>query len=308
MSSLKRTFLFTSLSLLRAAREFSSAVITRMQEERLNQTAGSLTFATILAIVPLATLALALFTVFPAFDVLRKALENYFIESLMPKQVASVVTQYVNLFAKKASGISVMGAGFLLLSATVIFLTIERTLNQIWQHTPPQRLHTWRGWRTLLKTWGKKLGLYWAGVVFLPIIVGIIFYVIHHLSALTRGVVPSLSDALHLLQGWLPIVLYGGTWAALFRYLPSDEGQNPVQWRDAITGAAVAAVLLAVLKWGFTIYLSKYANFKELYGAFSVIPVLLIWIYLVWLVTLLGAVVAAVLGKARVKLTVGAGL
>jgi membrane protein len=260
------------------------AVIARMREQRMAQAASSLTFTTLLSLVPLVTLALALFSTFPAFDQLRRALEDYFIESLMPKPVASTVTQYLTLFAGKAKGLSLMGAAFLLMSALALFASVERTLNGLWQAPTPNLLS--RRWL-----------IYLAAVLFAPFLVGVGFFLVVQLFASLSGIGHSIGAGKALgtinqfsLQ-WLPVVLATSLWAAVFKTMPNTT----VRWSHAWIGAVLSSVLLWILKYLFVAYILKFGNFKQLYGAFSVIPVFLLWMYLGWLVTLFGATVSAVL-------------
>ena len=261
-------------------------VIERMRQERIAQSAGNLTFTTILALVPLVTVALAVFSTFPMFGKLRTGLEDYFIESLMPPQVASTVTSYLTLFAGKAKSLSLMGAVFLLVSALAMFASIERSLNHIWRAvTPPILSRRW---------------LFYAAALFLaPFLIGAGFYLLLGFFALAKGLSTGWWAGLALFFGsasqftlnWLPILLATSVWAAVYRYMPNA----PVRWGHAWIGAIVASSLLFVLKSAFIVYLTRFGNFKQLYGAFSVVPVFLLWVYLGWLVTLFGATLCALL-------------
>ena len=261
-------------------------IVERMREERIAQSAGNLTFTTILALVPLVTVALAVFSTFPMFNTLRTGLEDYFIESLMPKQVASTVTQYLNLFVGKAKGLSLMGAAFLVVSAVSMFASIERSLNSIWRAQTP-------------RIFNRRWLFYAAALALAPFLISVGFYLILQFFALVKGVGGALGATVHGFFGqagrftmqWLPVVCATALWAVVFRYMPNA----PVRWSHAWAGAVTSSALLFLLKSAFVVYLSKYANFKQLYGAFSVIPVFLIWIYLGWLVTLFGATLTALL-------------
>jgi membrane protein len=255
-------------------------VVQRMREERMAQAASSLTFTTLLALVPLVTVAMAVFSTLPVFDALRKALEDYFIESLMPKPVASTVTQYLTLFAGKAKGLSLMSTAFLVVSALALFASIERTLNGLWRAPTPNMFS--RRWL-----------IYFAALVFAPFLVGLGFYLVVQLFASLSGLSKTLIPASQLSLQWLPAVLATSLWAIVFKTMPNTT----VRWSHAWVGAFVSSVLLWVLKYLFVAYALKFGNFKQLYGAFSVIPVFLIWLYLGWLVTLFGATISAVLPR-----------
>ncbi len=258
-------------------------VVRRMREERMAQAASSLTFTTLLALVPLVTVALAIFSTLPAFDALRRALEDYFIESLMPKPVAATVTQYLTLFAGKAKGLSVMSTLFLGVSALALFASIERTLNGLWRAPTPN-------------FFSRRWLIYLLALVFAPFLVGVGFFLVAQLfSSLSgiKGFGKIFGTASQFTLQWLPVILATSVWALLFKTMPNTA----VRWSHAWVGALISSGLLWVLKYVFVAYLVKFGNFKQLYGAFSVIPVFLIWLYMGWLVTLFGATVSAVLPR-----------
>lgn len=105
----------------------------RFREDRLGQTAGSLTFTTTIALVPLVTVALAVFTAFPMFGDFQTVLQRRLVESLVPDNISRQVLGYLTLFASKASRLGVVGVTALVLSAIALIFTIDRTLNAIWR-------------------------------------------------------------------------------------------------------------------------------------------------------------------------------
>ena len=106
--------------------------IRRARQERLPQVAGSLTFTTLLSIVPLLAVSFALFTRFPMFGRFETALEDYLLKSLLPADIARTVLRYLHHFAANASDLTWMGSLFLLVTAIAMLLTVENAFNQIW--------------------------------------------------------------------------------------------------------------------------------------------------------------------------------
>ena len=258
-----------------------SDVIARMREERMAQAASSLTFTTLLALVPVVTVALAVFSMLPAFDALRRTLEDYFIESLLPKPVAATVTQYLTLFAGKAKGLSLMSTAFLGVSALALFASIERTLNGLWRAPTPN-------------LWSRRWLVYLVALLFAPFLLGLGLFLVVQLFSSLVGLGRGIGTASKFTLQWLPVVLATAMWALVFKTMPNTA----VRWSHAWVGAVISSALLWVLKYVFVTYLLKFGNFKQLYGAFSVIPVFLLWLYMGWLVTLFGATVSAVLPSA----------
>ena len=104
----------------------------RLTEEKLPQVAGSLTFTTTLALVPLLTIVLAIFTTFPVFSNFRASLDAYFVQTLMPKGIANTIVSNLTQFASKATGLSAVGAVALIFTSAAMMGMIERVFNQIW--------------------------------------------------------------------------------------------------------------------------------------------------------------------------------
>ncbi len=107
-------------------------IIRRARQERLPQAAGSLTFTSLLSMVPFLAVSFALFTHFPLFSRFEAALEEHLLKSLLPADIARTVLNTLHQFAANASGLTWAGSSFLLATAIAMLLTVENTLNQIW--------------------------------------------------------------------------------------------------------------------------------------------------------------------------------
>jgi membrane protein len=130
----------------------------RFADDRLGQTAGALTFTTLIALVPLLTVALAVVTAFPVFDQFQIVLQRWLVESLIPESISRQVLGYLTQFTTKASRLGSWGFAALLMSAVALMLTIDRSLNTIWR-VRQQR------------AWGHRLLLYWATLTLGPLLV-----------------------------------------------------------------------------------------------------------------------------------------
>ncbi len=117
---------------LQRAREVLSFADARARDVQMGQVAGSLTFTTLLSVVPLFAVALALFTAFPLFAQFRDELENFLLK-VLPGQISSTVLRYVNEFAAQATRLTALGLGFLAFTALTMIITVDRVLNDIWR-------------------------------------------------------------------------------------------------------------------------------------------------------------------------------
>ena len=260
------------------------AVLTlheRFREDRLGLVAGSLTFTTIIALVPFLTVALAIFTAFPMFAKFQDVLQKWLLESLVPDAISRQVLGYLSQFAGKASKLGSAGLLILLASALALVFTIDRTLNSIW------RVRTKRAF-------GQRLLVYWASLTLGPLLLGAsltltsyALSVSHALNTANAG--SALSEWLPLLLDFVQFILGAGGMAALFHYVPNTF----VRWGHAWIGGLFVATGMELARKALAFYLAKVPTYSIIYGAFATVPILLIWIYMVWVLVLLGAALTA---------------
>lgn len=248
-------------------------VVKRIREDRIAQVAGSLTFTTMLAIVPLATVAFALFTAFPIFAKFQASLQMFLAQHLMPDQINSQIFKYLNEFASKAKGLTTAGMIVLFVTSVMTMMTVESAFNVIWRVAKPRPL-------------AQRILVYWAIVTLGPLLIGVSLSISSYLfarsSVLAGGYVPSLLEWA-LTGAALPLTALA--FALLYVYLPNCA----VQWRDAVVGGLLAAIAFEFAKRGFGFYVRRMPTYTAVYGAFALVPMFLIWVYLCWFITLAGA-------------------
>src|SRR5665213_3475700 len=115
-----------------SARDIARFVGCRIREERLAQVAASLTYTTTLSLVPLVTIILAVFTALPVFGHIEDSLHTFLLRNLMPVNISDSIFHYLNQFAVKARGLTLVGLFFLTVTAVATMLTVDRALNKIW--------------------------------------------------------------------------------------------------------------------------------------------------------------------------------
>ncbi len=250
----------------------------RFREDRLGLTASSLTFTTTIAMVPFFTVALALFTVFPMFSTLEERLQRWFIQSLIPDNIARQVLGYLNQFSSKASGLGIAGLLVLLVTAIALFLTIDKTLNNIWRVRSP-------------RPFAQRVLIYWAAITLGPLILAISLSTTSYVFAASRGVVGDGGGVLKLLFDTFEFVLLAAGIASLYHYVPNTN----VRWSHAWVGGFFVAAAIEIAKRVLGYYLRLVPSYSMVYGAFATLPILLVWIYVAWVIVLLGAVIAAYL-------------
>jgi membrane protein len=250
----------------------------RFREDRLGLTAGSLTFTTTIALVPFITVALAVFTAFPMFAKLQDVLQKWLIASLIPDNIARQLLGYLTQFAGKASNLGVAGVLVLLITALASILTIDRTLNNIWRVRRARPL-------------AQRVMIYWAAITLGPLLLGASLTMTSYVISASRGLVGVMPGGVRLLLDTLEFFMVAGGVALTYRYVPNTQ----VKWGHAWVGGIFVSAGIEVAKKLLAIYLSSVSSYSAVYGAFATVPILLVWIYVAWVIVLLGAVIAAYL-------------
>lgn len=248
----------------------------RFAEDRLGLTAGSLTFTTLVGLVPLMTVMLALFTAFPIFARFQTALERYLLQSLVPDGIAKPVLGALTQFAAKASQVGVLGLVVLLVAALALVFTIDRTLNAIWRVRKRRPL-------------AQRVLVYWAALTLGPLLLGVSLSLTSYAISSSRGLVDAMPGGVSVFLMALEFGLLASGLAGLYRYAPNTY----VRWTHAWAGGLFAAVGFELAKRGLAWYVGLVPTYSVIYGAFATLPIFLLWIYISWVVVLLGAVIAA---------------
>ncbi|MBV8033098.1 MAG: YihY family inner membrane protein [Betaproteobacteria bacterium] len=261
---------------------FSLALGRRVFDDRLTQTAGSLTYTTLLAAVPLATVALALASAFPVFDRAVSALQDYIIGHFLPDTAG--IDQFVEQlsdFSERARQLTAIGLGALAVTAVMLMLTIDDVMNRIFRVERKRPLM-------------QRLATYWAVLTLGPALIGGSLSMTSALVVSSLGML-QLDWLAELVLRFTPFVL---TWAALsLVYLLVPNRRVPLA--HAATGAFVAGAVFELAKRGFALYVSRFPTYTIIYGTFATVLLFLVWLYLSWLIALVGAAFTAMLGAFR---------
>lgn len=257
------------------ARNFVLEFTRRAVALRLPQTAASLTLLSLLALVPVFSIAVSLLGALPMLSRLREALLGFLAANLFLPSFSETLIRYLNQFAAKVNQLSLLGALVFFATAVTALLTIDRTMNQIWETDRPRSL-------------ARRLTVYWTFLTLGPLLLAG--------SVAVNGLIVSEVFGAARLQVvervWLtllPWLMTIGGLTLLYRLVPTAA----VRWRDALLGALVAAVLLDLIKRALGLQLARLPTYTVVYGAFAALPLFLIWLYLLWLIVLSAALLTA---------------
>jgi membrane protein len=257
---------------------FLRAAYLRFTEDHCLEVAGSLTYTTLLSLVPLLTVALAVVTAFPVFGNFTSGVDEWLARNVLPAQISSAITKYLAQFAEKAAQLTALGIVFLAVTALLMMLTIDQALNGIF------RVHRER-------SIAQRLLIYWAVLTLGPILIGVSLTMTSYLVSISLGLakgVPLVGEVLLLL---VPILLTSAAITLLYLWVPNRR----VHLRHAVIGGLLAGILFELMKRGFGFYVTRFPTYTAVYGAFAAVPIFLVWLYFSWVVVLLGATVTALL-------------
>ena len=226
--------------------------LRRLADGELAQVASSLTFMTILALVPMLTIALAIFTAFPLFDTFRASLEAYFIHNLMPRTISSSILGYLTQFASQATRLSAYGAVALVVTSIATLATVDQAFNKIWhvKHKRPLM---------------KRIVVYWALITLAPLLIGVSLSVTSYLFEATSSVVNALPGG-KILYTTASIISTMAAFSLLYFVVPNRR----IEWRDAVWGGLVAAVLFEIAKRSFAAFIINIPTYTIVYGTVAV--------------------------------------
>ena len=254
----------------------------RFREDHLALTASSLTLTTLMAMVPFFVLMLAIFTAFPMFGRLRHAIESWMVDSLIPPAIAQPVLEGLMSFASHAGKLGTVSMLLFVLTVFSLMSGINQHLNAIWRVRKPRPL-------------GQRILIFWAAAPVGPVRLGGSVVTTSYLLSLSRGWVTGIPvvtpGGLQVLIDLIEFGLMALSFAALYHFVPNTQ----VRWSHALAGGVFTAAGITTGQQLIGWYLKSVPSISVVYGTFAAVPILLIWLYLTWIVILLGAVVAAYL-------------
>lgn len=260
---------------------FARFVWHRFVDEQCFAAAGTLSFTTVFALVPLTTAVFGILSAFPVFEQWSKSLTDFVFANFVPA-AAQAVQNYLLDFAGNASRLTSAGVLALVVSALLMMSSVEESFNRIFR-APPRR-------RRLA-----RFVVYWTVLTLGPILVAASLGLTSYIAALPG--VGAAADELHLgerLLRLLPTAVTCGALTLAYLVIPNA----PIRFRHAVTGGVLASVLFELTKHGFAQYLAR-ASYEQVYGVLAAVPIFLVWIYLSWVVVLVGASISASLSAFR---------
>lgn len=264
---------------------FLAFVLRRWREDRCPQIAGSLTFTTLLALVPLFAVVVAGLSALPFFEDTMVQVKIFLLRNLVPEIAGKIITVYMIQFAEAAGRLTTVSLAALFAMAIAMLLTVDRSLNLIWRiHRPRPLWLSLAGYTALL-----ALG---------PALVGLSLWVTSWLVAASGDWLAPSGELQSIVLRIVPVSVSALAFLLVYRIIPNRH----VPVRHALAGGVLAALLFELMKSAFAAYIRAVPTYRLVYGAFASVPIFLLWLYLSWLVVLFGAEFTASLAYWRGRL------
>lgn len=253
----------------------------RFLDDRCFETAGALSYTTVFALVPLSVVVFGILSAFPVFQEWTNQLTHFIFSNFVPA-AARTVEDYLLQFAEGADRLTLPGMLALIVSAALTLNGIETTFNRIWRVDTPRPPLV-------------RFLVYWTVLTLGTLLVAASVALTSYLYAVSlRTGVDALGVGERLLR-LAPVGVELLVFTLAYMIVPN----RPVALRHGLAGGVLATALFELAKFAFGLYLRNVPSYQIIYGTLAVVPIFLIWVYLCWIVVLLGAIFAAALSTFR---------
>ena len=240
-----------------------------------------------MSLVPLMVVMLSVMTAFPIFSDIREMIENFVYQNFVPAS-GDVVREHITGFVSNASKMSAVAITALFVFAMLLISAIDKCLNKLWRVNEKRRVMT-------------SFSMYWMVLTLGPVLVGSSLVMTSYIVSLVSFGDYDLLGITNIFVRALPLFASIAAFFILYMVVPNKI----IPMKFALAGATLAAILFEIAKKSFAIYVTQLPSYQAIYGALSSIPILFLWVYLSWLVVLIGALFTVSLEDFEVKRKAG---
>jgi membrane protein len=261
------------------SKAFLCFLIERIKHDKLTMIAGSLAYVSLLSLVPLVAVTFSIISAFPVFSGFQTLIEDFVFSNFVPAS-GEVVKHSLRAFVENASRMTAVGIAALAVVALMLISSIDNSLNMIWRVTKKRR-------------WRSAFPMYWMILTLGPLLVGGSLALSSYIFSMQLFADETLLGIWNTLLRTVPLLFSIGAFCLLYLLVPNKS----IRFLHGLSGAVVAALVFELGKRGFAFYVSSFPSYQVIYGALAAIPILFLWVYLSWIVVLLGAEITAALGE-----------
>ena len=256
-------------------KKYLNYLLERFKEDRVIVFSGYLSFVTLLSIVPLLAVIFSVFSLFPVFQDWRGEVESFVFKNFVPT-LGEAIQGYFVRFVENATKMTSLGLVVLFLVALLLISSIDHTLNHIWRVRKNRRKLV-------------SFSIYWVVLTLGPVLIGTSLLTTSYLLSITGFEENTQLAVRKLFLAFLPYLGSFSSFLLIYLLVPHTR----VHFWSALSGAMIASVLFEISKSAFALYFIHFPVYKDIYGALAIIPLLFVWVFISWVVILVGAQVAA---------------
>jgi len=251
--------------------QFVHATLGQLNRDKVIIRASGLAYSSLLAAVPLVAVGFALFSAFGAFEDVKQKAQEFLFTQFLPTSQDEIIL-YFNQFADGASKLGLIGFIVLIFAAILLLDNIESNFNQIWHVTTRRRFIA-------------KITSYTSVLVFGTLLLGASFTISARIKAAIFRGVPFDPGTLEKIGTWIfPLFFTFLAFWLMYLVIPFTR----VRIRSALLGAAIGSILWELGKNLFANSIGQSVRYSTIYGSLAIIPIFLIWLYITWIIVLLG--------------------
>jgi membrane protein len=263
MTFLQRALVRQLQTAVLVARDFS--------ESQCLMKASSLTYYTLLSIVPMLALVFALLKSFGV----QNQLQPLIVEKLNvgDGQVAEIILEYIN--NTQVAQLGVFGLIFLVVAVVSLLTNVEKTFNSLWGV---------RGMRPMMRRFADYLTFVLIGPVLLVGAISISSTLLSTRFLQKLLEMQMIGDVLLLFLKIVPFFFMWLAFTALYIFMTNTR----IEWRAAFAGGVVSGTLWQLAQIGYIYFQVGVGRYNAIYGTMAALPIFMVWLYLSWVIVLLG--------------------
>jgi membrane protein len=262
---------------------FAKYLYLRTDEAMVLRVASSLSYTTLIAVVPVIAVVLAVFAEFSIFDDVRTQVQDFVFQYFVP-DIGDNIQQHFRTFVKAATKLKAIGLIGIAVTALLLLNTIESSFNFIFAVRKKRKVYT-------------RIAIYALIITICPLLLGTAFSLRGFLLTFKYFHPQELLGYEFFASLLLPNLFMFAIFMLAYRLVPYRK----IRFSSSFYGAATAFILSLILRKGFSWFLQMNVTYSTLYGALAAVPLLLIWMYSWWAVVLFGAVTTATIEEFRNK-------
>lgn len=244
----------------------------QMWEAQLFLVASSLAYTTILSIIPLLAVSFSIFQAFGGMERMYAIVEPFILSNLAQgasSEAMAAIRRFIgNIHAGTLGATGLIG---LIITSMSMLSSAEKSINRIWK-------------TTITRTPFQRIASYWLFITLGPLGLAFALGAATTLQMPVKRLLPS-GTGIFLLT----VVFFFG----IYKGVPNRK----VHWKAALIAAAVTACLFNLARIAYALYAKFAVSYDKIYGSLSAIPLLIFWIYILWVILLTGAALTAAIQK-----------